>query len=131
MLIPTATFPLSFEYFAYLYTYFYFPLLFLRCSVYHCSYRFWNNSKSKAIWAMLLLTALSLWQMDSNKGRLSSESQHRYNAIKCTFKSLRWLISPKRKKTYAPLYTWQYLCSFPFFRVVWVWVFFPSEILRP
>lgn len=66
--------------------------------MYHCSYRFWNNSKSKAIWAMLLLTAFFLWQTGSNKGRLSSETQHRYHAIKCTFKSLRWLISPKRKK---------------------------------
>lgn len=61
MLIPTATFPLFWNIYCLSLLYFYFPLLFLRCSVCHCSYRFWNNSKSKAVWAVLLLTALSLW----------------------------------------------------------------------
>lgn len=57
MLIPMPLFPLSFvSLIAYVFICFYFPLLFLRCSVCHHSY-----SKSKATWAMVLLTALSLW----------------------------------------------------------------------
>lgn len=133
MLIPTATSPLSFEIFiAYLYISFYFPLLFLRCSVCHCSYRIQNNSKSKAIWAMLVLTTLSL-QAAIKEG--SHQSQHCYHAIKCTFQSLRWLISPKRKNPYAPLCTRQYLFSFLLLLsclgVCWVGFFFLVKFYTP
>lgn len=43
-------------------------------------------------------TPLSLWQREGNEERPSSASQHCYRTIKCTFKSLRWVISSKGKK---------------------------------
>lgn len=43
-------------------------------------------------------TALALWQREGNKERFSSVSQCGCHGVTCTFKSLKWVISPKRQK---------------------------------
>lgn len=72
-------------------------------------------------------TALSPWQRAGNKERCSSASQHCYRAIKCAFKSLRWVITPKRKKHTCPTV---YLAVFILISLLLDY-FFPGETLRP
>lgn len=70
---------------------------------------------------MLLLTALSLWTA------IKEGSHQSHNMLPCSqvhlWKSEVAYLTQEKKKTYAPLYTQQYLFSFPCFSVVWVWVF--------
>lgn len=56
------------------------------------------TAKVKLFGLCSCVTALSLWQREGNKERFSSASQHCCHGITRAFKSLRWVISPKRQK---------------------------------
>lgn len=87
------------------------------------------TAKAKLFGLCSCRTALSLWQRDSNKERLSSASWHCYLVIKCTLEVWGGFLNHE-KKTCTPMYIWQYLHLLPCFLDFSLVKFYTAERMR-